>query len=323
MTQTSRRVWRTPKAGSINDIVLTDEPLAPVAAGKVRIEVRAIGLNFADIMALLGLYSATPEGSFIPGLECAGRTAAGDDVIVLTRFGAYATHVDADPRYCIPLPAGWTHEQGAAFLVQALTALYAIENLGAVRPGDKVLVHSAAGGVGLYAMAICKALGAHPVGTVSSESKRAFLNERGYTDIIVRDKDRLTGSYHLVLESIGGSVFRESYDLLAPTGRLVTFGAASFTPAGARVNWLRTAWHYLTRPRLDPLAMISDNKAVLGFNLIWLWEQVDLLAPLVARLQSLNLPPPHVGSRHAFTDALAAITHLQSGNSIGKVVLTV
>jgi alcohol dehydrogenase len=330
MAYDRRQVWRTKAAGALSDLVLTEEAMPAKPAGHRRLQVAAVGLNFADIFALVGLYSATPQGSFVPGLECAGvDEETGERLIALTRFGGYASRLDVDPAHCLPLPSDWSFAEGAAYAAQALTALYALRNLGAVAPGQVVLVHSAAGGVGLNALALCQKLGAHPIGSVGSPDKVRFLRERGFADVFVRDRSirepvlqLLRGrDLSLVLDAVGGRVFTESYALLAPTGRLVTFGAAEFTPRGRRVNYLFAALKYLRRPRLDPLAMIAGNKSVLGFNLIWLWDRLAMLTPLKDELMALGPVRPHVGRSFAFAEAHAALDHLKSGASVGKVVL--
>ena len=128
----TRDVWRIHQPGSLNRLRRETDELEPPGSGHARVAVGAIGLNFADVFACLGLYSATPKGAFVPGLEFAGTVEAvgdgvrvvapGDQVIGLTRFGGYATHVDADARYLRPLPAGWSFADGAAMPVQAITA---------------------------------------------------------------------------------------------------------------------------------------------------------------------------------------------------------
>ncbi|MBB5211884.1 zinc-binding dehydrogenase [Microbulbifer hydrolyticus] len=336
----TRKVWRTEKAGAISSLKLLEEPLARLADDNIRIQVRAVGLNFADIFALTGLYSATPEGSFIPGLEFSGvvsglgKTAqtdlkVGDRVYGCTRFGGYASVVDVPPQHCRKIPDAWSFAEGAAFPAQSLTAYYALTNLAAVKPDQLVLIQSAAGGVGLQAMRMTKAMGATPVGTVSSESKRRFLAEHGFDEVIVRGDDfakqlheQLNGRpLHAVLDGIGGKIQKDSFAALAPTGRLVVFGAAEFTP-GDRPNWLKAAWLYLKRPRYDVMDMISSNKSVLAFNLIWLWQEQALFAELLDGCAELDLPAPHVGHEFDFAEAHEAIEKLRSGASIGKVVLT-
>jgi NADPH:quinone reductase-like Zn-dependent oxidoreductase len=347
-----REVWRIGRAGALDRLRREEEPAPEPAPGEVRVRVEAVGLNFADLFACLGLYSATPRGAFIPGLECAGTVSAigapapgrpqpftvGDRVMAVTRFGGYATEAAVDARQAHPLPAGWSFAEGAAYPVQALTAWYALLRVGHAGPGKTVLVHSAAGGVGLMALDALATLGAEAIATVGREEKRAFLvRERGLAPdaVIVRDRrrfgaqlDRALAARHrpgldLVLDAVLGPFFRPAYERLRPQGRHVVFGAADFTPAGGRPDPLRLAARWVRRPRLDPLAMISENRAVMGFNLIWLWDEIDLLAPAFAELATLVRRRPHLGARFAFAHAPEALRHLQSGATTGKVVLDV
>ena len=327
------------------------EALPPPGPGEARIRVAAIGLNFADVFACLGLYSATPEGSFVPGLECAGvvesvgpplagrpAPAVGDRVMAVTRFGGYATALNLDTRLLHRLPEGWSFAEGAAWPVQALTAWYALCVLASPRRGDVVLVHSAAGGVGLHALEIARALGARVIATVGSDAKRDFLaRERGLPpeSVIVRDRRRFGAQLDralaaagalgldLVLDAVMGPFFRPAFARLRPEGRHVVFGAADFNTGGTRPDPLRLAWRWLRRPRVDPLAMISDNRAVMGFNLIWLWDRVDRLPDAFEALARLDARRPHVGAKLPFDRAPEALRLLQSGRTEGKVVLEV
>lgn len=341
-----RKVWRIDRAGSLNRLRLVEEPLPSPDNGYVRVAVRSIGLNFADIFACLGLYSATPKGSFIPGLEYAGVVEAvgpdvrwpciGDAVAGGVRFGAYASHLNADIRYLQALPPGWSFPQGAAFFAQALTAWYALVDLGQVRAGQNVLVHSAAGGVGLLALEMLKKLGAMPIATVGSGDKVRFLvSHAGLTEkqIILRSTVRFgrqldaalaaIRSRHLdlILDSVGGDYFQEGYRRLGRGGRLIVFGAASMTPPGRRPNYLRLAYQYLRRPRIDPLRMMSENRSVMGFNLIWLWDRAEEFHRMSREIMALGIGPPYVGSRFPFEQAPEALRMLQSGHTTGKVVL--
>lgn len=343
-----RDVWRIPKAGSLAWLRRESEELDAPPAGHACVSVGAVGLNFADIFACLGLYSATPKGPFIPGLEFAGTVQAvgpdvtsvrpGHRVIGLTRFGGYTTAINADVRYLHPLPDGWSVAEGAAFPVQAITAWYAISDLGACAPGYAVLVHSAAGGVGLNAVAMLQAMGARIIATVGHERKVAFLAEHAGLDrrqIVVRDRHRFgaqldealrangVDGFDLVLDAVAGPFFEPAYRRLRPAGRIVIYGAADFMPAGARPNWFTTAARYLRRPRLDPVAMVSDNRSVMGFNLIWLWDQVDRLPATYRALGPHITTPPHIGQRFPFAEAPAAMRELQGGSSVGKIVLEV
>jgi len=262
----------------------------------------------------------------------------GDRVIGLTRFGGYATHIDADVRYLHPLPAGWAFADGAALPVQAITAWYAISDLGACKPGHAVLVQSAAGGVGLNALAILQEMGARVVATVGNESKSAFLVDHARLErrqIIVRDRRafgrqldealRANGmdGFDLVLDAVAGPFFEPAYRRLRPAGRLVVYGAADLMPAGTRTNWLKLAARYLTRPRIDPINMVSANRSVMGFNLIWLWEEADRLPEAYRGLAPYITRPPYIGRRFPFGEAPAALRYLQGGGSVGKVVLEI
>lgn len=331
------RFWQTPRAGNMARLALHTGKLPALADNHLRIKVHAVGLNFADIFALTGLYSATPQGAFTPGLEFAGEVqevgqqtqgfTVGDRVMGVTRFGGYTTVIDSEADYLIPLPADWDYAQGAAWPAQTLTAWYALIHLGALQADQQVLIHSAAGGVGLQAMKLVQALGARPTGTVGSEEKAAWLRQQGFEDVLVRETDfagqlqRDERRFDLVLDAIGGQVQTASFDALNPMGRLVVFGAAEFTPSHNRPNYLKAAWRYLRRPRYDVMEMISSNRSVLAFNLIWLWEQKGKMQALLEELQTIPLPPPHVGHRFAFEDAHAALALLRSGQSVGKVVL--
>jgi len=343
-----RQVWRVDRAGSLDRLKLQTEALPALKAGQAGVAVKAVGLNFADVFACLGLYSATPPGSFVPGLEFAGvveqvgddvtNLSPGDLVVGLTRFGAYTTHINLDVRYLRRLPPGWTAAEGAAYPVQAITAWYAIRDLGACKTNAAVLVHSAAGGVGLNALAILSALGARVVATVGSRDKVPFLVAHTglrADQIVVRDRRqfgaqldealRASGmaGFDLVLDGVAGPFFAPAYQRLCPAGRLVIFGAADLMPKGTRPDWLRLAPRYLRRPRVDPIQMITDNKSVMGFNLIWLWDRADRLGPVYDELALMMPRPPYVGMRFPFAGAPEAMRFLQGGASVGKVVLEI
>lgn len=343
--------WVVSRAGSLDRLSLESFVLPPLSEGQARVRVHSVGLNFADVFACLGLYSATPPGAFTPGLEFSGvveevarargRTSAGgrikkgDSVMGLIRFGGYSELINADVRYLHKLPARFTMEQGAAFPAQALTAWYALHRLGHVQKGETVLVQSAAGGVGLLALFLLQQAGAKAVCVVGSEEKVKFLNKFAGvqpSSVIVRQRrnfaERLAvaapNGIDIALDAVYGRYFKPSWNALRGGGRYVLFGAADLMPEGKSPNYLLLGWQYMLRPRLDPLAMISENRSMLAFNLIWLWDRVDDLAGMMNDL--LLLPwkkrPPHVGHTFPFSEAPAALRFFQSGKSVGKVVLS-
>ncbi len=331
-----------PKAGSIKNLALQSETLPPPGPEEVCVQVRAVGLNFADIFAMQGLYSATPKGSFIPGLEFSGEVIAvgdqvqewkvGDKVMGATKFGGYVSHINIHRRYVIGLPNSWSFEEGAGFLVQGLTAYYALTQLCNLQQGMTVLIHSAAGGVGILANRICKKLGAYTIGTVGQADKVDFLRkEEAYDAVILRGpdfalklaKELQNKPLHLIMECIGGKVLQIGWNALAPMGRMVVYGNASFSSHGSKPNYPKLIWKFLHRPKIDPLRLPTENKSLMGFNLIYLYEQTELMHQLLGGLQELQLQPQHIGHVFGFNQMHEAIYLFQIGKTVGKVVVRV
>ena len=329
------------KAGSITNLKKITEELPEPQPHEVTVTVKAIGLNFADIFAIWGLYAATPRGVFIPGLEFSGIIArvgtkvkefkAGDRVMGVTRFGAYATHLNIDHQYVVPLPKDWDFGEGAAFLVHVLTAYYGLVNLGDLQTGQTVLIHSGGGGVGLMANRIAKKYDAFTIGTIGHPSKRGLLQQEGYDRIIVRSKTfgsdlnrALDGRpLNLIMECIGGKIFKIGYKELAPMGRIISYGSARYASRGNRPNYLKLLYYYLTRPKIDPQTMTSDNKSIMAFNLIFLFNQFEMMHQLLREIGQLKLQKPLVGHRLTFDQLKEAILLFQSGMTTGKIVLEV
>jgi NADPH:quinone reductase-like Zn-dependent oxidoreductase len=382
MAKAMRKAW-VLQAGSIKSLRLqnlrqVDRP----GYGEVLVNVRCIGLNFADVFSVLGLYSATPRGEFVPGLEFSGVVAAvgskptsdgvttvefasdearesaereassfkpGDRVSGVVRFGAYSTTILAPAHQLRKIPKDWSFEEGAAFNVQAITSYYGLKELGNVRKGQVVLVHSCAGGCGLLALAILQAVGAKAIGTVGSSSKVDVVLERfpGYMSkeqVIVRSQSpseyeeqlksslKFLGkeSFDIALDAVAGRYFEPTMKLLGPAGRHVVYGAADMTPQADRV-WsllnpmvgLKLAYKYITRPKVDPLELPAQNKSVMGFNLIWMFSQFGQLKALLDEVYAMNLDPPLVGHTFRFEEMPQALRLFQSGQTSGKVVIQV
>lgn len=329
------------KAGSLANLQLVEENLPDPQPNEVTVEVKAIGLNFADIFAIWGLYAATPAGVFVPGLEYSGVIAKagadvegireGDRVMGVTRFGAYASHLNIDHRYVVPLPEDWDFAEGAAFLVQVLTAYYGLINLGDLQRGQTVLIHSAAGGVGLMANRIAKKYDAFTIGAIGRPGKRALLEQEGYDRVIVRsrrfelDLQQALGGrpLHLIMECIGGKVLKVGYQALAPMGRMIVYGSARYASVGNRPNYLKLLYYYFTRPKIDPQNMTSDNKSVMAFNLIFLFHHAELMHEILDEISQLRLAKPFVGHRFPFDQLKEAILLFQTGKTTGKVVVEI
>lgn len=329
------------KAGNLKNLKKKSAELPTPKDHEVQVAVKAIGLNFADVFAIWGLYSATPKGEFIPGLEYAGEVMAvgkdvsqvkvGDRVMGVTRFGGYTTALNSDQRYVIPVPASWSYQQGAAYLVQVLTAYYGLKNLGNLQADYSVLVHSAAGGVGVWANRIAKKMGAFTIGSVGSQEKVAFCENEGYDEVIVRSKNFKNDlesalgerGLNLIMECIGGEIFQIGYDALAEEGRLIIYGSARYASRSDKPNYPKLMYQFFTRPKVDPQKMIELNKGILGFNLIYLYEKADLMHALLQELAEMDLGQPIVGQEFDFDNLPDAIKTFQSGKTMGKVVVNV
>jgi NADPH:quinone reductase-like Zn-dependent oxidoreductase len=334
-----RKFYVVEKPGSLKNLKPGESPIPQVQKGKVLVAVRSVGLNYADIFAIMGLYSATPKGPFIPGLEFSGEVlasdspafSAGQKVMGVTRFGGYDSHIVADPDYLFSLPLSWSFEEGAAFPVQTFTAYYALRTLGDLKQGQTVLIHSGAGGVGLQANRIAKKYHAYTIGVVGTNEKVEVLKRENFDRAIVRGKNFRKAldealqarPLNLVLETTGGKYFYDSYKQLAPMGRLIAYGSAQFTPSSHRPNYVSLLLKYLFRPRVDPLTMIKSNKSVMAFNLIWIYEHKDLMQEMLTEIDNLDLPPPVVGHRFEFHQMGTALAEFQAGKTIGKIVVNV
>jgi alcohol dehydrogenase len=333
-----RKAYRL-KAGNIKNLKIIEEQLTEPKENEVCIEIKAIGLNFADVFAIWGLYSATPKGDFTPGLEYSGVVRStgkevhnlkpGDRVMGVTKFGAYTTHLNIGSQYVIPLPNDWSFEEGAGYLVQVLTAYYALVPLGGLQSGHTVLIHSAAGGVGILANRLAKKIGAFTIGTIGSASKTEVLNREGVDRVIVRGPDfiqqldkALEGrALNLVLECIGGEVLKQGFAKLAPQGRTVVYGAAQYAAPGDKPNYLKLLWKFIRRPKIDAQQLAEDNKGILGFNLIYLYEKATLMHQLLQEIAELNIGKPVVGHTFNFEELPDAIRLFKSGKTSGKVVV--
>ncbi len=330
------------KAGAISNLKIVESELSEPASDEVTIQVKTIGFNFADLFAIWGLYGATPEGEFTPGLEYAGDVIkvgsavtdvkVGQKIMGLTRFGGYASHLNIDHRYVTPLPEGWSYQEGASFLVQVFTAYYGLINLGNIQQGNTVLIHSAAGGVGLQANRIAKKFGAYTIGTVGRPDKVAFLNKNeDYDHVIVRGSDfkaQLTKALgdrdlNIIMDSIGGKYFEIGFEMLAEMGRVIAFGSGRYASPNNRPNYLKMAYQFFTRPKVDPQNMVETNRSIMGFNLIWLYDRVEMMNEILVELEKMQLPKPHVGHEFAFEDLKEGMKLFQSGKTIGKVVINV
>jgi NADPH:quinone reductase-like Zn-dependent oxidoreductase len=308
----------------------------PPGPGQVKVAVRAAGVNFADTMARVGLYEDAPPLPAVVGYEVAGTITAvgagvdparnGERVMAGTRFGGYAEQVVVNEQDAIPLPDALSFEQGAAIPVNYATAWAGLLGYGSLRAGERVLIHAAAGGVGIAATQLAKAAGAEVHGT-ASPGKHARLAETGVDRAIdYRQRGWWKGlpRYDLIMDAIGGSSFRRSYDLLRPGGRLVAYGASAVHQDDTR-NLRKVLPHAARMFRgFDLIKQMGESKAVIGLNMLSLWDDRGTLEPWIGPLAGAladGTVQPVVHAAVPFADAPEAHRIIGARENVGKVVL--
>lgn len=335
-----QQIW-IPRHGDPDVLELREAPDPVPGPGQVRVRVHAAGVNFADVMARMGLYPDAPKLPCVVGYEVAGTVdevgagvsglAAGDRVLAPTRFKGYTELVVVPEAQAAALPPGLSFEEGAALPVNYLTAILMLEVLGNVRAGDRVLIHGAGGGVGLAAVQLCRIYGAEIIGT-ASPAKHAALRAAGVAHVIdygtqdfVAETKRVTGGRgaDVVLDPIGGAHLRRSYRALGPLGRLVAYGVSSLAPATSR-RILPALWQLARMPRFGLVRLMNENRGVLGFNLGHLWEERELLRTYLEKVlgyASDGRVRPTIAKAFPLADAAAAHAYLQARANVGKVLL--
>jgi NADPH:quinone reductase-like Zn-dependent oxidoreductase len=332
--------------GGYDVLEVQERPDPPVGPGDVRIAVKAAGINFADTMARVGLYPDAPKPPCVLGYEVAGEVESvgdgvtelkvGDRVVGGTRFGGQAELVTVPEAQAFALPAGLSFEQGAAIPVNYGTAYAALILMGSLRKGDRVLIHAAAGGVGISATQIARNVGAEIFGTASPSKHEAIRAQGVDHPIDYRSQDfeaetmRITGGegVDLVIDALGPTSFRKDYRLLRPGGRMVMYGLSEGTRDGKRsvAAMLKSlvSMPTATMPWWKSLLVMNENKGVFGLNMLKWWDaegSLDrVLDPLTEDLKAGRLDPV-VAETFPFERAGDAHEFIAERRNVGKVVL--
>jgi NADPH:quinone reductase-like Zn-dependent oxidoreductase len=337
-----RAIWTTGTngPGSLEVRETADPEPGP---GQVRIRVRAAGLCFAEVMAAQGLYPGTPEFPAVLGYEAAGvidkvgagvdERRAGGRVVALARFGAHSDVVCVPEGQALTIPPGRDFAAAAAIPVNYLTAYHILFRAAAIRPGERVLIHMAAGGLGTAALQLCRTVdGIETFGTASAK-KHAALREEGCTHPIdyrttdyAKEVRRLTGGegVDVVLDPLGGADSRKGLKLLRPGGRLVAYGFANLM-SGQRRNPVRVLRQAASVPLLTPLQLMNANKAVAGVHVGRLLGQADLLTGELTEVLALwaeGKIAPRIDAVYPFAQAADAHRRIINRANTGKVILT-
>jgi NADPH:quinone reductase-like Zn-dependent oxidoreductase len=304
--------------------------------GWVRLEVEACGINFADVMARIGVYPDAPKPPCTIGYEVAGTVIGvgeeveelerGMRVLAATKFGGYASMVSVSERDCIELPERLSFEQGAAIPVNYATAWAALVGYGNLRLDERVLIHSAGGGVGIAAAQLARRFGASEIYGTASPSKHALIRELGFDHVLDYEQARVKGAlprFDVILDPLGGRSLRRSYDLLRPGGRLIAYGASGVV-SGAKRKVLPALRTLARTPRFSLIKQMSESKAVIGLNMLSLWQDRETLEPWIEPLRELladGTIDPHIAACYPFERAGEAQEMLTQRRNVGKVVL--
>ena len=323
-----------------------ERPDPPVGPGEVRIAVKAAGINFADLVARVGLYPDAPKPPCVVGYEVAGEVESvgggveehkpGDRVIAGTRFNGQAELVTVRSNMAFPLPKDFSFEEGAAFPVNYATAQAGLVVMGGLDAGERVLIHAAAGGVGISATQIANVRGAEVFGTASA-SKHDAIREQGVdhpidyrTQDFAEEVMRITNGegVDVIFDALGPTSARKGYRILRPGGRLILYGASE-VQTGERRDWMAAARAALkapvaTLPWWKSIGMINENKGVFGLNMLHWWDQEGsldrVLDPLRSWLEEGRIRPV-VAEAFPFDRAPEAHRFIAERRNIGKVVL--
>lgn len=331
------------KHGGPKVLEVRESPDPTPKSGEVRIAVKACGLNFAEIMARQGLYPDAPKTPCVVGYEGSGIVDAvgkgvtklkeGDRVFYLTRFNGHASSVVVPELQAVPMPEAMSFEEGAAIPVVYITAYHMLFRVARVRPKERVLVHMAAGGVGIAVLQLARQIEGLTLFGTASASKHDKLRELGCDHPIdYRTKDyvaevrRLTDGegVDVVLDALGGNDWTKGYELLRSGGMLVAFGLANANSGGSR-NLLRVLGQLVRVPRFSPMKLMDANKAVAGVNVGHMWDRVAMMREELDDIVSLydkGVVKPVIDGTFPFEQAADAHARLEYGKNVGKVLLT-
>jgi NADPH2:quinone reductase len=301
-----------PEKMSLIDIA---EPVP--ADGEVLLDVLSIGINYADTHQVENSYLSAQTLPLIPGIEVVGRTPNGTRVLALVSSGGYAQKATAHKGALIPVPDSVSDEDALCMLVQGSTAWHILKTMGHLKPGESVVVHAAAGGVGVIAIQLAKLWGAKVIAVASTQEKRDLALSLG-ADIAIDANDPDLKSaiiaanggkrVDIVLEMVGGQTFDKSLEALAHFGRLITYGMAS------RVAPTSVA----------PGSLMAGTKTVSGFWLSHCFAKPELFHQVITELFTMiadGRVRPVIGARFGLSEAIQAHEQMRSRGSTGKITL--
>ena len=290
----------------------------PVPAGsQVLLDVRAIGINYADTHQTENSYLSTQKLPLIPGMEVVGRMPDGSRVLALAASGGYCQKTLVNPKTVIPLPDQISDGQALAMMVQGSTAHLILKKMGQIKAGESVVIHAGAGGVGSVAIQLAKLWGAFVIAVTSSDEKKKLCMELGADVVVDAGEADLAQALikanngkgvDLILEMVGGTTFDQSLDALAAFGRLVVYGMASRSAPKA----------------IHPGALMPKSQSVIGFWLVNALADKELMAEVFMDLFGMIISgklKPVIGSTYPLSKASDAHRDMLARKTVGKIVL--
>ena len=314
------RAVQITEFGGPEVLTLADVPSPTPGEGQVLVQVASAGVNYADTHQVENSYLAPAQLPMIPGAEVVGTLEDGTRVAAFTMSGGYCEQALVYPHMAFPLPDDVGDAEALALMVQGLTAWHLLKTCTHLVPGESVVVHAAAGGVGTLAVQLAKHWGAgNVIAVASSDDKLKVALDLGADVGVLAGSEDLKGALEeanggkkvdIVLEMVGGPTFDASLAALAPLGRLATFGMAGRVPPSP----------------VNAGQLMSKSRAVIGFWLAHCFAKPELLQPQMAELLgmvSAGTLKPQVGGTYPLADARLAHEALRSRGTIGKLVLSV
>lgn len=334
------KAYPLKKTGKTEVLIPEDVEAPQAGPGQVRVKVKTIGVNYAEILSRRGQYSWAPKKPYIPGMEAFGKVVEtgkgvtkhkpGDEVICGWQYGSYAEEMVVPEYMAFPAFPEWDAEENAAFLVNYMTAWVTLVKLGRLQKSDTVLINAAAGGVGTAAVQIAKAHDCTVIGTASRPEKLKLLEKLHVDHPINYKKEDFAkkirkehGGVDLVLELVGGSVYRKSFDLLRPFGRMMIGGVASL-----KYNkWNPFSWYgaLRTAPKVKLMEMAKKSTVVGATHIGYLIDNPEVTAQCWEELTYFirkHHIKPIVGQTFSFNQLPHAHEFIESRKSTGKVVIT-
>ena len=301
---------------------------------EIAIEVEAFGLNFADVLARLGLYKEAPPLPSVIGYEVVGKVtqtgskvknvSVGDRVTAFTRFGGYSQYVTTKGIAAVKIAEDYPTGKALALATQYTTAYYAAYVAANVRKGEKVLIHAAAGGVGTALVQLCKLKNCKIYGTAGSEEKLDYIKKQGVdVPINYRTHDfstQITEKLDVVFDSIGGTTFKKGYKLLGSGGRIIPYGAATQLEASNFFSKIKFA---LSFGIYHPVGFIMQSKAMIGVNMLRIADdKPEILLQCMQDLVKLadeGKIDPQIGKMYPVEELNEAHTALEKRQTTGKI----